>query len=92
MGLQFLCIAGGVGRGNWRLHYWACTPPRKIRAQFRGHKNTSLISFVDEAGEPLRLLRSETKVRNVVLTLGRRQWNFQLESLPIRCRIIPHCR
>jgi len=41
MGLRFLCVAGGVGRGNWRLHCWVRTPPRKIHAQVQEHKHTS---------------------------------------------------
>jgi hypothetical protein len=46
MGLQFFCIAGGVGLRNWRFYYWVCTPPRKIRAQFQGCKHTWLIFSV----------------------------------------------
>jgi hypothetical protein len=46
MGLRFSRVAGGVGRGNGRLHCWVRTPHRKIRVQFRGHKHTSLTFLV----------------------------------------------
>src|SRR5215218_9507399 len=82
----------GAGRKKGLADSLNRTPPRKIRAQFRGHKHTSLTSFVDEASETSRLLRSENKVRNVVVTSGRRQWILQIESLPTRCRFVPNSR
>jgi hypothetical protein len=33
----------GVGRGNGRSRFRVRTPPRRIRARFRGYKHTSLV-------------------------------------------------
>src|SRR5215216_2747974 len=65
MGLRFLCIAGGAGRRNWRLHCWVCTPHRKIRIQFQGNKHTSLNLTVHESLGASALLGSENDHRNV---------------------------
>src|SRR5829696_8193122 len=65
MGLRFLCIAGGAGRRNGRLHCWVCTPHRKIRIQFQGNKHTSLNLTVHESLGASALLGSENDHRNV---------------------------
>jgi hypothetical protein len=55
MGLRFSCVARGWGGSQeWAVALLGVHTPSKKRAQFHGYKHTSLISFVDEAGESSR--------------------------------------
>src|SRR5829696_1500980 len=63
----------GVGRGNGRLQCWACTPPRKIRLQFRGYKHTSLNLIGDESSGVRHSSAEKTSFVTVVVTV-RRRW------------------
>jgi hypothetical protein len=64
MGLRSLCYGVGVGRGKWRLHCWAGTPPRKIRARIQEHKHTSLNSLVGESSETRFSMAQKNDPRN----------------------------
>ncbi len=63
-GFGTFALRGGVGRGNWWLHCWACTLHRKIRVQFQERKHTSLVTSIVEYRAFVHL-GLENELRNV---------------------------